>query len=302
MARIARCILITTTVISLTLSVFGANSPEKEALLDEAMKVIEADYLTIRVLDAMFTGMLAGMETDEEMLAGMSSEDQENWRKQNEEMRRQQEMFREKLFAHLDGGEIAENIIRPLFDETYSEEELERVLAFFRSDAGTKTVQILPDMTIGLMFRSQDLLEDAIMSAQREMVEEERAKTPPWQRTMGDMRSIATASEAYAIDNDMYPEANDLDDLDGLLSPIYIRELPRADAWGRDYRYLVSDDLTSYRIVSAGPDGTFSWDSDIRLDDAQLGRAAQPSTSFNDDLVYQNGTFIQYPPESQMEN
>src|SRR6266702_3414827 len=63
-------------------------------------------------------------------------------------------------------------------------------------------------------------------------------------RTMGDMRSLATAIEAYAVDNNVYPPAacasglfttadKTLDDSSWTaLTPTYISLAPKKDGWG----------------------------------------------------------------------
>lgn len=70
--------------------------------------------------------------------------------------------------------------------------------------------------------------------------------------TMGDMRSIATALEAYATDYNRYPEAKSIHDVSKALQPVYIRVLPLRDAWGNDFR--VESNAQGYRIVSCGAD------------------------------------------------
>jgi hypothetical protein len=91
---------------------------------------------------------------------------------------------------------------------------------------------------------------------------------------MADMRSLATASEAYATDYNKYPDAQDLDALDKLLSPVYIRTLPRNDAWGKAVHYVASESFQGYRFTSAGPDGVFE---------------------SSDDIIFEDGTFKQWP-------
>lgn len=106
-------------------------------------------------------------------------------------------------------------------------------------------------------------------------------------RTMSDMRSIATAIEAYGVDYDVYPKARSITELSSSLSPLYIKQIPPRDGWGRDFRYETSDDQKSYVLVSAGKDGKFE----------QPGVWGYPEGPTNDDgldIVYQDGRFIRY--------
>jgi hypothetical protein len=108
---------------------------------------------------------------------------------------------------------------------------------------------------------------------------------------------MATASEAYAVDNNKYPLAVTLDQLSALVSPTYIRELPRKDAWGNEYVYLVTPDLQHYRFVSAGADGRFEPESlNIVLGDA-LAAQKRENTNADEDIVYQDGEFVRWVKE-----
>jgi len=71
--------------------------------------------------------------------------------------------------------------------------------------------------------------------------------------TKSDMRSIATALEAYATDHNRYPDAKSIDDVVKAVQPTYIRFTPLRDAWGNEYR--VEANAQGYRIVSCGSDG-----------------------------------------------
>jgi general secretion pathway protein G len=114
-------------------------------------------------------------------------------------------------------------------------------------------------------------------------------------RTLADMRSIATAVESFAIDNDVYPlQGGGLRTLDGSrpdVEPLYIRTLPLEDGWGNPYLYW-SDSLT-YVLVSAGADGVFEprWRELAPLEAIQPGPTKDP----NADVVFANGQFVEWP-------
>lgn len=99
--------------------------------------------------------------------------------------------------------------------------------------------------------------------------------------TMSDMRSLATAVEAYAIDYKVYPTAATLEALLPLIQPSYIRKAPAIDAWGHAYVYVPASDGHSYRLVSAGSDG--------KTDPSSWG-VAGPLSSFDDDAVLESGS------------
>ena len=111
-------------------------------------------------------------------------------------------------------------------------------------------------------------------------------------RTMADMRSLATALEAYASDKDAYPQVSSVSELEPILAPTYIAKVPAIDGWETPFRYEGS--AQSYALGSAGADKNF-----------EHGSLAEytPDTAteqFDNDIVFANGKFVQYPLGPQM--
>jgi hypothetical protein len=88
-------------------------------------------------------------------------------------------------------------------------------------------------------------------------------------RTSADLRTLATALEAYRRDNGSYVEASNCSALIDNLSPKYLPSVIRLDAWSREFDY--KGESESYRLASLGPDG-------------------KPGTG--DDIVFENGRLI----------
>ncbi len=118
-------------------------------------------------------------------------------------------------------------------------------------------------------------------------------------RTMSDMRALATAIEAYSVDNTFYPAAlcnsgtytanGNVLALSSFtnLTPTYIAHVPVQDGWGRFFEYAVDNALFRYNIRSYGRDGSPD------------GFVCGTTTDFNDDILYCNGTFVQWPEGAQ---
>ena len=119
-------------------------------------------------------------------------------------------------------------------------------------------------------------------------------------RTMSDIRALATAIEAYAVDNNSYPLAScnpgvftggteNLLATDSFtnLTPTYIAQPPLSDGWGHFMRYAINVGTNEYRVRSLGRNGTASI------------IVCGTTTNFNDDIVYSNGSFIQWPEGTQ---
>ena len=118
-------------------------------------------------------------------------------------------------------------------------------------------------------------------------------------RTMSDMRALATAVEAYAVDNNNYPAsacptgsftaagtilvATSFQNL----TPTYIAQAPLKDGWSRFFRYGLAPGSMAYNIRSRGKDG------------ANDAFVCGTTTNFNDDILYTNGVFLQWPEGTQ---
>jgi general secretion pathway protein G len=121
-------------------------------------------------------------------------------------------------------------------------------------------------------------------------------------KSMADMRNIATAIEAYAIDFRNYPPSamqsvpvvfggiayptRTLGLTKPYITPTYLKIIPLVDGWSSWYLYNASD--PDYAIVSCGRDG-------ICMQPASGG----PTSNFNTDIVYSDGQFTVYPEGAQ---
>ena len=104
-------------------------------------------------------------------------------------------------------------------------------------------------------------------------------------RTMADMRSIGTAVESYAVDNNVYPVAVTAAALKLLVEPIYIKTMPTVDGWNNTYQVAAA--TTEYTIYSMGKDG------------AGNTCTAGTTATFNSEICFINGQFLRYPQGSQ---
>ncbi len=120
-------------------------------------------------------------------------------------------------------------------------------------------------------------------------------------RTMADMKTISTAVEAYAADQNNYPASAaiafpsglslptaPIGAISGSLEPTYIRLVPLVDGWSSFYLYGGSALKRDYALRSAGADGI--------PDSSPAGGA---TTTFNADIILVDGTFVQFPEGAQ---
>ena len=121
---------------------------------------------------------------------------------------------------------------------------------------------------------------------------------------MADMRTIATAWEARATDINRYNAAGvtvptasvTIGNLTTFLSPTYVKTFPQRDGWGvnwglaADQAFGTGTPAQIYVIISYGKDGN-----------AQGSYSGGATTNFDCDIIYSNGTFIQYPEGVQQQ-
>lgn len=144
-----------------------------------------------------------------------------------------------------------------------------------------------------------DLRRDTIFLDGQFVQSPEQSGTPidAARSSMAWMRSIATACEEYAIDNNFYPSSGGgvipVSSLMPFLTPVYIKVLPATDGWNQPLIYY--SNTSSYWIISTGSDRIEdhpyeSWG----LSDFQ-SYPGGPVTTLDKDIIFENGQFIQYP-------
>ncbi len=120
-------------------------------------------------------------------------------------------------------------------------------------------------------------------------------------RTLDDAKAVATALEAYAVDNNSYPPSSEPGKLESELVPTYVKALPRLDAWGRAFRVEFSPRRLTYRVASAGADGVFEKRApladpapDAHLAPPKRGPGRGPGDDPGTDLVLEGGTVVRW--------
>jgi len=109
-------------------------------------------------------------------------------------------------------------------------------------------------------------------------------------RTMGDMRTVATANETYSIDNNAYVvQALGVLAIQTLLEPTYVKKMPRRDGWNGEFRYESA--AQEYTIISYGKGAA--------LNDGGSVATNGGTTSFANDLIFSTGSFVQFPDGTQ---
>ena len=91
-------------------------------------------------------------------------------------------------------------------------------------------------------------------------------------RTSAELRTIATALEAFRRANGSYVQADTCSALMDSLAPHYVSAIVRLDAWSHEFDYKGT--AGSYRLASLGPDGKAGTDDDIVFENGRLLKGA----------------------------
>lgn len=255
-------------------------SPKQRELIEKMLVLMNAEASTHAVMDAMFSQM-------EQEIIGASDDEAE--------ARETFKLFRERAMKIDFGKDLREAQIR-LYAKYFTEKELADLVAFYTSETGKKMIATMPQ----LMRESLEIGAKQIGPKLAKLtveVHEEMEKARPWRKTMADMRMIATAVEAYQTDENAYP-AGDINAIEKVLVPTYIKKMPQKDMWGHAYAYAVSPDRQQYRIASAGADTNFEWDS-LRIAPMKEGEDVKYRERLEDDLIYADGRFLQLPVQAK---
>lgn len=106
-------------------------------------------------------------------------------------------------------------------------------------------------------------------------------------RTMGDLRTIASAVEAYSTDNATYPMGvGDWPALKAIINPHFMKSPPDSDGWAHGWE-ASSMGGRDYTVASVGKDGVVG------------SRAGGSTSQFDCDIVFSSGRFFQWPEGPQ---
>jgi hypothetical protein len=108
-------------------------------------------------------------------------------------------------------------------------------------------------------------------------------------RTMADLKRLGGLLDRWAGRNEgYYPVCNNYEDVTSCLASRLpegsFADLRLSDAWGRPFQYHSDADGTTYALISYTTDGEYD----------RLGKAG-PTSSYDCDIVFSNGDFVQWP-------
>jgi len=123
-------------------------------------------------------------------------------------------------------------------------------------------------------------------------------------RAMGEVRSIATASQSYATDSQTYPvgdaagawnTAKTMTNVNFDLTPDYIKAIPDPDPWNTAYQYAASAGGKDFGCASYGKDGV----TDGNTFAIAVNATPVSTGCFENDIVWTDDAFAVSPQGKQ---
>lgn len=172
-------------LVSLTLSPLAASQseikPEKRVLIKEILALTEADKMAVDMLNQMIAQMDGKLPQGfEELLfhdPQLSLSERQQLKKHfAEDGHRISKRFRELLPQRINFTEAIEQVLYPLYDKHFTEEDLRELAAFYRSAAGRKFIKIYPQFLQEASIKSSEALTPGFIAVMKEVMEEERKR------------------------------------------------------------------------------------------------------------------------------
>jgi general secretion pathway protein G len=121
-------------------------------------------------------------------------------------------------------------------------------------------------------------------------------------RAMGEVRSLATAAQAYSTDANIFPVGGGAWDaasaVSGDLTPDYIKSIPVTDPWNTVYYYAAPDTGVDFGVMSEGKDTAEDGDFDFGTVSDQTFVNVNTGC-FENDIVWVNDGFVVKPEGKQ---
>ena len=95
------------------------------------------------------------------------------------------------------------------------------------------------------------------------------ARAAEGQETRQNLELIGSALERYAMDHGGYPEASSVQEIEDLVTPIYMSRVPQRDSWRQEWRLTSSADR--FVLSSDGPDGVPETEDDLKRESGIRG-------------------------------
>ena len=170
--------------LSTTASAQNTISPEKRALIKEMVIATDVQKMS----DVMMKATMDQLENDSPRRIAESvntmpdltpAERKKMIREMTDSNARFTKRFRELMKEKLDWVQMVEELIYPIVDKYYTEDDLKNMIVFYKSPTGRKVLEVMPQMMTEMMIRSEEVIRPKIEGIAKQILEEEAKRPKP---------------------------------------------------------------------------------------------------------------------------
>jgi hypothetical protein len=170
--------------LSVTASAQNTITPEKRALIKEMIVATDVQKMS----DAMMKATMDQLENNSprwiaesvNIMSDLKPEERKEMiREMTDSSARFTKRFRELMKEKLDWVQLVEELIYPIIDKYYTEDDLKNMIAFYKSPTGRKVLEVMPQMMTEMMIRSEEIIRPKIEGIAKQVLEEEKKRPKP---------------------------------------------------------------------------------------------------------------------------
>lgn len=167
--------------LSATASAQNTITPEKRALIKEMIVATDVQKMS----DAMMKATMDQLENDTprrvadsvNSMSDLTPEERKKLiQKMTDDSARFTKRFRELMKEKLDWVQLIEELMYPIVDKYYTEDDLKNMIVFYKSPTGRKVLEVMPQMMTEMMIRSEEIIRPKVEGIARQVLEEEEKR------------------------------------------------------------------------------------------------------------------------------
>lgn len=171
------------TGLAATATAQSAISAEKRALIKEMLAATDMQ----KAGDAMMKTMLDQFEKDSPQriaesvnaLSDLTPPEREKMiREITADNARILKRSRELMMEKIDWSQLMDQLMYPIMDKYYTEDDLKTLIAFYKSPTGKKVLETMPQMMTDIMVRSMEIMKPKIDEISKQLLDEEKKRLP----------------------------------------------------------------------------------------------------------------------------
>jgi hypothetical protein len=174
-------------ILSLSATAFAQNtaqnniSPEKKALIKEMLAASDVqkmgDMMMKATMDQLETGTPARIAESVNSMPNLTRQEREKMiRTLTDDNARFTKRFRELTKEKINWLQLVEELMYPIVDKYFTEDDLKNMIAFYKSPAGKKVLEVMPQMMTEIMIRSEEIAKPRFEAIANQILEEEKKR------------------------------------------------------------------------------------------------------------------------------